>query len=48
MRVLERGFAIVENQGKVVKNANQVATDEVIDVRVHQGALRARVSEILK
>jgi exodeoxyribonuclease VII large subunit len=48
LRVLERGFAIVENQGKVVRNANQVATDEVIDVRVHQGALRARVSEILK
>ena len=43
LRVLERGFAIVENRGKVVRDADEIAADEIIDVRVHRGSLRARV-----
>jgi len=46
-RVLERGFAVVRDQaGGVVRRAGAVAPGELIDIRVAEGRLSARVEEV--
>jgi exodeoxyribonuclease VII large subunit len=45
LAVLQRGYALVfDERGTLVQRADQVASGEVIDVRLHEGALRARVT----
>ena len=46
--VLNRGYAVVtlSEGGRVVKRADQVRTDEQIHIRVSQGELDARVTQI--
>jgi exodeoxyribonuclease VII large subunit len=45
LAVLQRGYALVfDERGALVQRAGQVAAGDVIDVRLHEGALRARVS----
>jgi exodeoxyribonuclease VII large subunit len=44
LRVLERGYAIVEVPGRgVVKRAAEVESGEELRIRLHEGRLRARV-----
>jgi exodeoxyribonuclease VII large subunit len=46
-RVLERGFAVVRDaQGRVVRQGDQVAPGEMIDIRLASGRLAARVEEV--
>jgi exodeoxyribonuclease VII large subunit len=45
-KVLERGYAIVESQGKIVRDVRELTPDQNIDVRVQRGALRAKVIEL--
>jgi exodeoxyribonuclease VII large subunit len=45
LAVLQRGYALLfDERGALVQRAGQVAAGDVIDVRLHEGALRARVS----
>jgi len=46
--VLNRGYAIVsrEKDGSIIKNAGQVHPDEVVNIKVSQGSLNARVTRI--
>jgi len=47
-RILERGYAIVfDENGNVVKEANQVSPGEPITAQVARGRLRAQVESIL-
>ncbi|HUR98278.1 MAG TPA: exodeoxyribonuclease VII large subunit, partial [Pyrinomonadaceae bacterium] len=44
LAVLGRGFAIVENEaGEILRDAEQVAVDESINIRLAKGSLKARV-----
>lgn len=45
LAVLQRGYALVfDERGSLVQRSEQVAPGELIDVRLHEGALRARVT----
>ncbi|HEV3156212.1 MAG TPA: exodeoxyribonuclease VII large subunit [Candidatus Baltobacteraceae bacterium] len=43
--ILQRGYAIVESKGRIVRDASSVACGARIDVRLARGALHARVEE---
>lgn len=46
--VLERGYALVsDEQGRLLRRADQVRPGEPIEVRLSRGRLRARVEEVL-
>ena len=43
LTILERGYAIVENDGKIVKSPDDAPVDSTVRVRVAKGNLKARV-----
>jgi len=43
LKILDRGYAIVERDGKIVKSPADAPVDSEIRVRLSQGALRGRV-----
>lgn len=43
LATLERGYAIVQKENKVVTDAAQVATNDILKIRVREGEFRARV-----
>ena len=49
LAVLQRGYALAfDAQGRLLQSANQVAAGDLVDVRLHRGALQARVTTIRK
>jgi exodeoxyribonuclease VII large subunit len=44
LKILERGYAIVEREGKIVKSPEDAPRGASIQVRVAQGSLRAKVT----
>lgn len=46
LKVVERGYSIVTKEGHVVKNSNQVAVNDVVEIRLAQGALEASIQKI--
>ena len=45
LSTLERGYAIVQKENHVITSADQVATKDVVHVRVRQGEFSARVEQ---
>jgi len=45
LRVVERGYAIAQKDKAVIKSADQVEIDDLIQVRLAKGSLQARVTE---
>jgi exodeoxyribonuclease VII large subunit len=43
LKILDRGYAIVENDGKIVKSPRDAPTDSEVSIRVAQGRLNARI-----
>ena len=48
LRVLDRGYSMVQAEGKVVTDAAMLKTDQTVRVRMGQGAIEARVLKIEK
>ncbi len=44
LKILERGYAIVEREGKLVKSPRDAPVGSEVRVRLAEGELRARVS----
>lgn len=44
LKILDRGYAIVEQDGKVVKSPADAPVDSLVKIRLAQGALRARIT----
>jgi exodeoxyribonuclease VII large subunit len=45
LRILDRGYAIVSNaDGRIVKSPEDAAVEEMVDIRVAKGRLKARVA----
>lgn len=44
---LKRGYAIVRRQGKVIREANQLAKGDRLDIHLHKGGLSATVEDII-
>ena len=45
LAVLQRGYALVfDERGALVQRSDQVAPGDLIDVRLHEGGVRARVT----
>ncbi len=45
LKVLERGYSITELNGKVVKDAKEVASGDKLKIILHKGSLRANVEK---
>ncbi len=43
LKILERGYAIVEKDGKIVKSPSDAPADSEVKIRLAQGELRGRV-----
>jgi exodeoxyribonuclease VII large subunit len=43
LKVLERGYAIVEKDGKIVKAPEDAPKDSEVNIRVAEGKLRGRI-----
>ena len=43
LKILDRGYAIVENKGKIVKTPEDAPADSEVNIRVAQGRLRGRI-----
>lgn len=48
LRVLERGYAIALSDGHAVTSSAQVARGDSIQLRLHEGALVAKVTEVME
>jgi exonuclease VII large subunit len=46
LRTLQRGYAIVRTESKVVTSSSDVTPGVRVDVRVAQGAFGARVEDV--
>lgn len=46
LKVVERGYSIVTKDGQVVKNSEQVAVNDVVEIRLAQGTLEASIQKI--
>ena len=46
LQTLERGYAIVRTDSRVVKDASALAVGTAVDVRVATGSFGARVEEV--
>lgn len=46
LKVVDRGYSIVTKKGHVVKNANQVVVNDVVEIRLAQGTLEASIKKI--
>jgi len=44
VKILDRGYAIVEHEGKLVKSPTDAPVGSTVDVRVAQGRLKARIT----
>ena len=45
LKILDRGYAIVQRDGKVVKSSSDAPVKSKIEVRLAAGSLRATVEE---
>jgi exodeoxyribonuclease VII large subunit len=43
LKILDRGYAIVENAGKIVKASEDAPIDSEVNIRIAKGKLRARI-----
>ena len=46
LSILQRGYAIVENQNQVITSIQEVELDQMIQIRVSDGQMIAQVKEV--
>ena len=43
--ILEKGYSLTTINDKVIKSSNDVSIDDIISVKLHEGAIKAKVVE---
>jgi len=43
LKILDRGYAIVENDGRIVKAPEDAPIDSEVSIRIAKGQLRGRI-----
>lgn len=43
--ILEKGYSLVEIDGKIIKTSEDIKVNDEIDIKLHQGSLKAKVIE---
>jgi len=44
--ILEKGYSVVSKDDKVLNNTKNIKKDDIIDVRMHEGKIKAKVMEV--
>ena len=44
--ILDKGYSLVEANGKIIKSSKDVLVNDLIDIRLHEGSIKAMVKEI--
>lgn len=44
--ILEKGYSLVESDNKIIKSSKNLKINDIIDIRLHEGAVKAEVKEI--
>lgn len=47
-KTFKRGFSIVKKEGKVVKKGSELKVDDIIDVTLYKGSIKACIKEVRK
>ena len=48
LKTLTRGYSVVEFTGKAVKSINEVKKDDNISIRLQDGYLGAKITDVIK
>lgn len=43
--ILEKGYSLVDINGHIIKNSSEVSIDDTINIRLHEGKIKAKVIE---
>jgi exodeoxyribonuclease VII large subunit len=46
--ILEKGYSVIKNNDKVIKSSKDIKIDDIINVRLFNGEINAKVKEIIK
>ena len=44
--ILDKGYSLVEANGKIIKSSKDVSINDLIDIKLHEGSIKAEVREI--
>ena len=47
LNILDKGFSLVKRDGHIIKSSQEIKEKDLLDIRLHQGELKAEVKEIL-
>jgi exodeoxyribonuclease VII large subunit len=45
LKILERGYGVISHEGMIVNSVDMVETDDMIDVRLKDGSVRAKIEQ---
>ena len=46
--ILEKGYSLVECNGKIIKDSNDTKVNDCINIKLHKGKIKAEVKEIME
>ena len=46
--ILEKGYSLVECNGKIIKDSNDNKVNDYINIKLHKGKIKAEVKEIME
>ena len=46
--ILEKGYSLVECNGKIIKDSNETKVNDYINIKLHKGKIKAEVKEIME
>lgn len=46
--ILEKGYSLVERNGKIIKDSNDTKVNDYINIKLHKGKIKAEVKEIME
>ena len=48
LEILEKGYSLVEYDGKIIKDSNDTKVNDYINIKLHKGKIKAEVKEIME
>ena len=44
--ILDKGYSLVEVNNKIIKSSNDVSVNDILNIRLHEGSIKAEVKEV--
>lgn len=46
MGILDKGYSLVEINDKIIKSSKDVNVNDILNIRLHEGSIKAEVKEV--